>query len=149
MNKNKVVELLEKVVLAIKEEPEAKKAQAPLNSSRFSLLDDGWILDRRLELEWGPTASKQMNLEEAKKHCASLGARLPEMHELHSLVDYKTYDPAIDKEAFKDTKSGWYWTATPYAPDADFAWCVSFRYGRVDGSREGYTLYVRPVRASQ
>lgn len=114
--------------------------------NRFEQLSDGWIRDHAINKDWGPTSRKSINFKVAKKHCAFLGARLPEIKELQSLVDYQKYDQAIDKEAFKDTKSSWYWTNTPYAPDSGCAWCVSFYYGHVYNIRKDNTNYVRPVR---
>lgn len=142
----KVIGLLEQVVAELKKVPAAGRV---IKSTRFAVVHDNWILDRSTGLEWGPTSKEQMNLEQAAAYCADQGGRLPTVKELFSLVDHDKYDPAIDKEIFSDTKSNWYWTATPYKGDSSYAWCVGFYDGGVSNDREDDTNYVRPVRASQ
>ena len=142
----KVIGLLEQVVAELKKTP----APAPVvKSTRFSILNDGWILDRVMGLEWGQTSKVEMNHEAALKHCAELGGRLPTLKELQSLVDYTRHEPAIDNEVFKDTRCSWYWTSTPCAWNAGFAWCVGFGNGSVGHDHKDGVSYVRPVRASQ
>src|SRR6185503_10252988 len=109
----------------------AELSKKPANS-RFRPLNDGWVLDLALNLEWGPTSKSEMDHEAAHKYCADLGGRLPSVKELFSLVDHEKYDPAIDKDIFPDTKSAWYWTATPYKASSGYAWCVRFYDGIVD-----------------
>ena len=127
------------------------KLMLALNSSdRFKILDDGWVKDEVTGLDFGPSSEETMNLEDAIKYCQEKGGRLPEVHELHSLVDFTKHEPAINTEIFKDTKhDDWYWSGTKCAWNGRAAWCVSFRYGGVNGDREGNDNYVRPVRASQ
>lgn len=122
---------------------------APVKSNRFRPLNDGWVLDMALNLEWGPTSKKDLNYADAEKYCADLGGRLPTVKELFSLVDHDKYDPAIDKDIFPDTKSAWYWTATPYKASFGYVWCVFFFNGYVGDGRKGLANCVRPVRASQ
>ena len=77
--------------------------------------------------------------------------RLPTMKELHSLVDYKGSDPAIDRDFFSTTQSYYYWSATTYMA---IAWGGS--RGRALSSmaptpaalRRTPTLYARFVAAS-
>lgn len=117
---------------------------------RFQKLDDGWIRDLLLGVEWGPSSQKIMDFEEAKKFCAEKGGRLPEAHELHSLVDFSKREPAVNAEVFADMKhDDWYWTGTPVAGYSGLAWCVFYRGGNVGSLDVGSSNYVRPVRASQ
>ncbi|NJO00410.1 MAG: DUF1566 domain-containing protein [Bacteroidia bacterium] len=147
MNKNRVVQLLEDLVTAVKEQP--VEAAGKTSSVRFTVLNDGWVLDLKTGLEWGPTSSKRLNFEEAQKYCASLSARLPTVKELYGLVDIDKYDPAIDKEIFKDTESEWYWTSSKYKPDSSYAWCVGFYNGRVFDCRNDSIGNILPVRDSR
>jgi hypothetical protein len=117
--------------------------------TRFKKLEDGWIRDNLLGVEWGKSSEQRMKWKEAKEYCAKLGGRLPEVNELQSLVNYSKYDPAIDTDLFPDTKSSWYWTGTEVAGDSYYAWVVVFYYGSVDTSSKDGSFYVRPVRASQ
>lgn len=82
----------------------------------------GARLEPGRNLMWGPTLDRQMMWEEAEKACAEYRLfgfddwRMPTVEELFGLADRSRVDPAIDVDAFPDTKSTWYWTSTPYAP---------------------------------
>jgi len=146
MNKEKIIEALKQIISAVKEIPEAEAAE----NGRFKTLSNGWVLDKALGIEWGPSSEKRMNFSEAEKYAAEKSGRLPTVKELRSLIDYDRRDPAIDTQFFKDTKSDdWYWTGTLLAGDSVRAWCVDFNYGYVYNGHKGVGFYVRPVRASQ
>ena len=57
--------------------------------------------------------------------------RLPTRREPATLPDYGRYDPAIDTSIFPGTQSTEYWSATASVSDADNAWAVDFKNGRV------------------
>ncbi len=116
---------------------------------RFIKLSDGWVKDSQTGLEWGPSSSERMSWEKGKTYCEKAGGRLPTVRELELLIDRTKYNPAVDKDAFPDTKSAWYWTNEVVAGYSDLAWIVYFDYGYVDGYGKGYGYYVRPVRSSQ
>lgn len=146
MNKDKVIEALKNVIAAVKEAPE----EEPKESGRFKVLSDGWVLDKALGIEWGPSSEERMNFSKAEKYAADKGGRLPTVKELRSLVDYDRCKPAVDVQFFGDTKTDdWYWTGTPVAGNSDYAWCVNVNYGYVDDDHKDVVSYVRPVRASQ
>jgi len=119
------------------------------SASRFSKLKDGWVKDEFLGIDWGPSSDKRMNWEDAEKHCANLGGRLPERFELASLIDDTKFKPAVDKDVFPDTVSDYYWSGTTYAYWTDGAWIVYFIDGYVYVDVKTYSYYVRPVRSSQ
>ncbi|MEY4978521.1 MAG: hypothetical protein RLZZ352_791 [Pseudomonadota bacterium] len=75
-----------------------------------------------------------------------VGWRLPNVKELVSIVDKTRSTPAIETTVFPATPSGWYWTATPYAGEASFAWSVSFNVGYVNGNYRNSSLHIRLVR---
>ncbi|MBS4096636.1 MAG: DUF1566 domain-containing protein [Sulfuricella sp.] len=75
--------------------------------------------------------------------------RLPNRTELESLVKIDASSPTIDTAAFPNTISGWYWTATTYAPDPALAWIVHFYYGNAGDNNKTVTYYVRLVRSGQ
>ncbi len=120
------------------------------NPKRFALLPDGWIKDGILGLDWGPSSEKRMEMKDAVKYCAGKGGRLPEVHELHSLVDFTKRQPACN-EIFKDMKhDDCYWTKTPLVGVSFKAsWVVGFCLGYVYFNFENNVNYVRPVRVSQ
>ncbi|MFY9329424.1 MAG: DUF1566 domain-containing protein [Georgfuchsia sp.] len=76
--------------------------------------------------------------------------RLPNVKELSSIVDRSRINPPIDTTAFPATPVNWFWSSSPLAGDAGYAWFVYFSNGYV-----GYyfvrslTLPVRLVRAGQ
>jgi hypothetical protein len=146
MNKEKVIEALKQVIAAVKEAAEAD----PVENCRFKVLSDGWVFDKALGIEWGPSSGKCMNFSEAEKYAFDKGGRLPSVKELRSLIDYDRIEPAIDTQFFKDTKTGdWYWTGTTVASNSDRAWCVGFFNGSVGFYNKVFDNYVRPVRPSQ
>ena len=117
---------------------------------RFQKLEDGWVKDSLLGIDWGPSSSNRMNWGDAKKYCVDQKGRLPEIDELASLADRSKRDPAINTEAFPDTKTDdWYWTATEVAGFSGNAWLVDFDEGYVGYCFEDGDGYVRPVRSSQ
>jgi hypothetical protein len=76
--------------------------------------------------------------------------RLPSVGELKSIVDHRTYDPAINGSAFPGTEPSRYWTATTYASNSSgYAWGVNFSNGNVYYFYKSNTCYVRCVRRGQ
>ena len=116
--------------------------------ARFEKLSDGWIKDRLLGLDWGPSSAKEMTWKQAQEYCKKQGGRLPESCELETLTDRSKSNPAI-YPIFADTKPSWYWSNTTVAWASGSAWCVAFRYGHVGSTSKGSFNSVRPVRSSQ
>jgi hypothetical protein len=59
-------------------------------------------------------------------------ARLPEIKELISLVDYSMAQPALPEgNPFQDVVLSWYWSATALAENSSLAWEVEFVSGHV------------------
>ncbi len=90
-------------------------------------------------------------LSHAQSQAASTAQawRVPNVKELRSLVNLAKTSPAIDTAAFPNTPSDWFWTSTPYAGDADYAWIVVFYSGSVSNSNRYNGYAVRLVRAAQ
>ena len=57
--------------------------------------------------------------------------------------------PTIASEAFPNTPSIWFWSASPYANGSDSAWGVDFYYGSVNDGIKGNYRAVRLVRGGQ
>ncbi len=96
-----------------------------------------------------------MNHAAAEATCAALDLgghtdwRLPTIEELFALADRSKVRPAIDTNAFPDTKSDWYWSSTVHASDSSCAWFVSFSFGLANLYHRGDDgAFVRAVRAS-
>lgn len=114
---------------------------------------DGVVSDPRSGLQWSDTlGDSRLTFAQAEKACADLRLgghadwRLPTVEELAGLIDYSRCEPAIDTALFPDTKTSWYWTASPVASHPDFAWIVYFNYGDVNDYHRDYLAWVRAVR---
>ena len=75
--------------------------------------------------------------------------RLPNIRELQSIVDWSTYDPAINTAAFPSMPIGRFWTASSYMPDPTGAWVVYFGYGYAYAYDQSGSDHVRLVRGGQ
>ena len=81
---------------------------------------------------------KNLTLGDLKWH-------IPTLNELLTIVDYKSYKPAILKEFNHVDKEVLYWTSTPYSRSSDEYWGVSFKDGSTSNASETYDRYVRCV----
>jgi len=73
--------------------------------------------------------------------------RLPDPFELQSIVDYKKYDPVINKNAFSTNASSEnFWTSSSYLHDTWLAWFVSFKRGNIYRFEKNDEACVRCVR---
>jgi len=90
----------------------------------------------------------------AKEYCRNLKLdghndwRLPNYHELLSIVDYERYNPAIKKD-FKYVSSHYYWSSSQNVSDSSFAWGVDFGNGYTNDYGKSYEYSVRCVRGRQ
>lgn len=116
-----------------------------LDPNRFEKRPDGWVKDKLLGVEWGPSSGERMTFTTAKKFCSDQGGRLPTIEEIHSLVDYDAHDPAVMDMFSKDTKRNWYWSCTKHLEYTDSVWCVGFKYGDACSNHKDFFCYVRPV----
>jgi len=105
------------------------------------------------KLEWSHTLcnGERVNFKKAEEAIESLGEgwRIPTRQELESILDLSSYDPAVDKDRFPDTKSTWHWTSTKCAWDSSAVWIVHFNYGHVLSHDRNDYACVRAVRVSQ
>ena len=74
--------------------------------------------------------------------------RLPDFHELQSIIDWGRYNPAIDGTAFPGTPADYFWSSSPstYVGNASYAWAASFGSGYVDWQGKYSTFPARCVR---
>lgn len=73
------------------------------------------------------------------------------MEELSSIVDYGVAypGPTIDTDYFPNARSTWFWSASPYAGNSDYAWGVGFGDGNGFAYDKSYGGGVRVVRGGQ
>lgn len=121
-----------------------------IEDPRFERQPDGWVKDHELGLDWAPSSTNAMNYPKAEEYCKSVGGRMPTTEELFTLVDRKVHEPAINKQAFPDTKNEYYWTSDVVVWRTDKArWVVGFDDGYVNNYYENNDSYVRPCRSSR
>ncbi|MCF8146192.1 MAG: DUF1566 domain-containing protein [Deltaproteobacteria bacterium] len=145
-------------------------------SPRFTDNEDGTVTDNLTGLIWlknANCAGGTVNWNTAVDYCAALydgctgcfggeadcglsdGSvagdwRLPNAKELHSLIDFGQYNPALPSgNPFTGVQSYHYWTSSTYGDDTDYAWYVHLYYGRVYCDVKTRTYYVWPVRGGQ
>ncbi len=139
---------------------------------RFTDNGDGTVTDNLTRLIWlkhancfgGKTWSK------AIKDCKTLNNgecglsdgsdegnwRLPNIKELHSLIHYGIYNPAVPNttgtgkwtsgDPFTDVQSSYYWSSSSWEYDISHAWYVFVKHGGVVSRAKSNTNYVWPVR---
>jgi len=73
--------------------------------------------------------------------------RLPNRHELRSLISHETKNPALpEAHPFANVFPGWYWTSTTAAINSDFAWYVHMGGGRSFYGAKSQFYLLWPVR---
>jgi hypothetical protein len=127
-----------------------------LSFGNFTDNGDDTVTDYNTELMWQQGEGGKKVWEDALIYCEDLSLaeyddwRLPNRNELNSIIDYKLYSPAIDKNFFPGATASSYWSSTTYAYDSSVAWDVIFDYGNVyNGSNKSVSNYVRCVRGGQ
>ncbi len=125
-------------------------------ASNFIDNKNGSVSDTTTELMWQQGSSPQMmNWQQALAYCENLELagytdwRLPNVHELQSIVDYTRYNPSINTTYFPSTTNTFYYTSTTRNDSPDYAWTVVFNLGWVDlyfGGDKLTPYYARCVR---
>ena len=132
-------------------------------SDNFLLNIDGTVTDKNTGLTWQRETGGTMNWQDALSYCESLSLggydnwRLPTIEELRSIVNYRTFDPAIASIFVQDpdneqyyTIDGLYWSSTTYAYYTDRAWGTTyFHYGYSTHNHKFDKFNVRAVRSGQ
>lgn len=73
--------------------------------------------------------------------------RLPNIKELHSLIDFRHTDPALPTgHPFSGVSSAFYWSSTTDASDQGFVWIVHLNYGFISGLEKDASRPMWPVR---
>jgi len=125
-----------------------------------SFIDNGneTVTDEDTGNIWQRGFKEGVTWYEADSYCNTLTLnakkwRVPTPHELRTLIDYGTYDPAIDTAAFPDTPSDWFWGSkhsffNDVSAGEEASWIINFFDGFVEYTAR-YNLYsVRCIRAN-
>ena len=81
--------------------------------------------------------------------CGRNDWRMPHVKELESIAHFGVFNPAIEGTWFPNTPASFFWSASPLARDAPFAWLVNFGNGSAYVDRRTSAYQVRLVRAGQ
>ena len=141
--------------------------------NRFDVRGDGTVYDQATCLQWqrssldrtGDGVPDPMTLSQAVDAAEqlSLGGyddwRLPNIHELRSILDYSRSIPPINTDIFTDNMSGWYRTTTSRPDSTSWDLVINFDSGnggdasgaddwvsRTASSFSGHGFYARAVR---
>jgi hypothetical protein len=95
----------------------------------------------------------------ADGNCGHADWRLPNIREMHSLVDFRYSVPALGNTAgdgkwtngdpFTNVQSGLYWSSSTYAEVTTAAWVVLLNVGDASGQAKTTNLFAWPVRAGE
>jgi hypothetical protein len=126
---------------------------------RFTVqADTNCVMDNLTGLVWARNANMGgvMAWSNAIIYCETLNYggqtdwRLPNVRELHSLVDFGEYSPTLPSgHPFGGVQSGFYWSSSSYAYNTGHAWYVGLGFGNVGAGTNATTLYVWPVRGGR
>ena len=88
----------------------------------------------------------------AGSHCGISNWRMPNRHELVSIINYNVVEPTVDLAYFQYTSTALYWSGTSSftsSTASDFAWATSFTYGGSAKQNKQDSLRVRLVSSGQ
>ena len=125
---------------------------------RFTDHGDSTVTDNLTGLMWtkdaNPAGNSKMTWQQALDYVKTLNTgghtdwRLPNVNELHSLVDHSQFRPPLPLgHPFNNVQTNRYWSSTTYAARTDDAWIIVIMYnGIVEEGNKSYDCYVWPVR---
>lgn len=129
---------------------------------RFYSPAEGLVKDLKTGLMWRQCSEglsgaqcdqgkpEQMSWAQAMSHEPKTGDiydwRLPNVKELHSIIETHCAMPAVNEQVFPNTQSSYYWTSTNSALYAEEAWFVDFARGQTNDAHIKRLHYVRLVR---
>jgi hypothetical protein len=138
----------------------------PSPSPRFTDNANGTVTDNLTGLIWLKNANvfSKQTWPQALADCNTLANgsagltdgstagqwRLPNLKELHSLIDYSSNNPALPAgHPFTGVQSAYYWSSTTWVADITYAWVLSLGVGFVNNDTKASIYYVWPVKGGQ
>ncbi|TGM12595.1 DUF1566 domain-containing protein [Leptospira stimsonii] len=122
----------------------------PLQSPSLTNNGNGTVSDNRTGLIWQTSGSSIGTWQQALTGCTSLSLaglswRLPNVTELHSIVDYSGSTPAINATFFPGAVSQYHWTSTTDRSNVTYALALFFTNGLIGGNGKAASWYFRCV----
>ncbi|UJR82465.1 DUF1566 domain-containing protein [Sandaracinus amylolyticus] len=114
---------------------------APIEGAQHEVRGDG-VHDRGTGLTWSRAMIDATTWSEARDACIAIGARLPTIRELQTIVDESRRAPAIDPALFPDTPSERHWTSTIRDAGDAQPWTVDFLDGQTYADELGDVPHV-------
>ena len=114
------------------------------------------VKDTNTNLLWEDTPhvrETKITYPRAKIYCSELHLggfqdwRLPTIHELLTIIDYRRTSPALLKAFNYVEDESFYWSQTVVADESDAFWGVNFKRGASSKASEYYDRYARCVRS--
>ncbi len=102
-----------------------------INEPSYTDNGNGTISDNITGLMWQQTDGGEMTWENALSYAESLTLasyddwRLPTSHELFSIVNHQTSNPALDTAYFTDSDAEYWWTSNQKVDEADRVWVIN------------------------
>lgn len=126
------------------------------NPQSYDVSLAGTVLDRVTGLMWQRAVGRvTMTFEAANTKCTNLELagyrdwRLPSRIELVSILDLAEDKPSIDRSAFPNTPSDWFWSSSVAADSPTSAWYVYFYFGYPNVEERRARFSVRCVRTEK
>jgi len=115
-------------------------------------------LDDKTALVWQDNigmTKQQKSYDQAQAYCKNLKLdgfndwRVPTLKEFYTIIDLRFDRPSL-KRGFEVRIDDKFWTATPFAKNADKeAWRINMSYGEAEPYNKSRSYFVRCVRGTQ
>lgn len=102
-----------------------------INTPFYILNGNGTVTDTVTSLMWQQTDGGEMTIENAQLYCDTLTLggytdwRLPNCHELFSILNHDKANPAIDTNYFTKTLAEYWWSSERQANDSNKVWVTN------------------------
>lgn len=106
-------------------------ADFTMNAPGYIINGDGTVTDTVTGLQWQQTDGGEMTVENAIAYCDTLTCggftdwRLPDCHELFSILHHDKANPAINTTYFTLTAAEYWWSSQRQANDNTKVWCTN------------------------
>jgi hypothetical protein len=106
-------------------------ADFTINPPGYSVNGNGTVTDSVTGLMWQQTDGGEMTIENAGVYCDTLALagytdwRLPDCHELFSILNHDRVNPAIDTTVFSASNAEYWWSSDKQANDSTKIWVTN------------------------